>query len=232
MIEVRNGVGVPIALCTQAGDPMTAAWWTDLWRLGGGMSEGDRSVLQTGLDGYEEEEGSVIVTAAGSASDELWRRLVRVGYLDIIDAATLGIDPPLPDAARAFAITEPGAATPGLFLLLTAWSATRSVPPEEAGRIADALQGLPLPPTRELLGLRWDLSEPAFRFGPGVGSPATRFLGVEMLAGAGLIEDSGAGSWRSAPMVPFVAPVVLDKVAHERRLEPVRARRETSPSED
>ena len=167
MTEVRNGGGVPIAICTEASGSMTAAWWTDFWRLGCGMSEGDRSVLQAGLDGYGEEEASVIVTAAGSASDELWRRLVRVGYLTALDASTLDIEPPLPKVARAFAITEEGATGSGIFLLLTAWQATMSLPPDEAGRIAEALHGLPLPPV----------------------------------------------------MVPFVAPVVLDAIAAERREE-------------
>ena len=190
MRQLRNGAGEAVTVSTSADGPLTAAWWADTWRLGMGQSEGDRSVIGTALRERDEGEASVVVTMAGSASEELWKRLCRLGYLESVRTADLPETLRFLDQTRAFALTDLAHEVTRLPLLLASWSATAKagLDPDDVRPVVDAICGLPLPPARTLEGLRADLANPANRFRQDEGSAVLQFLGTDLLAKAGLIE--------------------------------------------
>ena len=169
-------------------------------------------MIGTALRERDEGEASVVVTMAGSASEELWKRLCRLGYLESVRTADLPETLRFVNQTRAFALTDVAHEATRLPLLLASWSATAEagLTPDDVRPVVDAICGLPLPPARALEGLRADLADPAGRFRQDEGSAVLQFLGTDLLSEAGLIERDDANEWRPATLTPLVAPFVLD----------------------
>lgn len=209
---LMNGAGQGVEVSTSAGDRMDRAWWTDTWALGVHQSDGDQSVISTGLKGFSGDDASVIVTATGSASDELWQRLSRLGYLVPVPLDMLPPELRMVQSARAFVVTEKGAHPTRLFLLTSVWRTERRRPIEEVGGVVQDLLGLPLPPGRVLGDFRRDLLDRSRWRTVEQGSAVLRFLGPEVLEQARLLERTGSGAWRPTLLAVVIAPFVLDGI--------------------
>lgn len=78
---LKNGAQAEITITTTRDEPDAKGWWADTIRLVRGLSEGDASTLFAAGGAADDGKDAPLLTAEGSVTNELWARLVHLGYM-------------------------------------------------------------------------------------------------------------------------------------------------------
>jgi hypothetical protein len=78
--SVKNGAGEEFTLLSQTDDTRADNWWPDTVYLVHALSKGDLSTFRAAVEMISDDKAPVLMTGAGSVTNELYTRLEYLGY--------------------------------------------------------------------------------------------------------------------------------------------------------
>lgn len=215
---LKNGEQQEMQIITSRDAPHSSDWWADTSKLVYALSKGDRSTYVAATEQGRQGNKAVLLTVDGSVTDELWGRMVHMGYTR---EEPENVPEALRGKASAHSVTERGCREGLLFL-----GATQAQMNDNQGsaKVAAAFAKQFSKLTNHhrncraevLHAMRDFLANGQNTLAVEVGSGRDRMLAHYAKAGA--VRNNGEGLWTVVPEAVFNAPFLLDIFLHERGL--------------
>lgn len=214
---LKNGSQNEFTILSEQDDVGGAEWWSDLYTLVHGLSDGDRSTIAAALKASENGDVARLMTVDGTVTNELWTRASLMGYFEptVLPESMQK----LPIAASSHVLTEFGADRCRWFI-----GAAQALMNDLEGdtsavqRFAESflkLEQLHMGLRIENLNLLRDI---LFRNEQGVQAAGNEAFSaiLQRYAKAGAVRDMGDDRWDVTAAGAMIGPFMLDRIVSQR----------------
>lgn len=217
---LRNGEQTEITIASPRHDPSHPNWWQDIALLVHSLSEGDRSAFLAAAKQTADGNPAVLMTAEGSVTNELWSRMVHMGYMEAVpDGLPADAPEELRKTMSAHRITPYGLQTGLLFMLaqqaqMNESGGDPSAPGDYARIFAGHAPFHRALPVEHLITLRKILGIPNHESEVGDRPGASNLY--KAYARDGIVEAVRPGVWKTTQISVLNSPFLLDIILCEK----------------